>query len=66
MTSPFSIWLLILEMVITHYRKILSSLYTKNLCHSISLPFQTEKDASHISMTHAFLHLSLIHIFWNG
>ena len=40
---PFSIWLLILEMVITHYRKILSSLYTKNLCHSISLPFQTEK-----------------------
>ncbi len=23
-----------LEMVITHYRKILSSLYTKNLCHT--------------------------------
>lgn len=34
--------------------------YTKDLCHSTSLPFQTEKDASHISMTHAFLYTSLL------
>ena len=48
------------SLVITHYRKILSSLYTKNLCHAPPLPFQTEKDASHISMTHAFLCTSLL------
>ena len=35
--------------------KILSSLYTKNLCHAPPLPFRTEKDASHIFMSHAFL-----------
>lgn len=46
----------VLEMMVAHYRKILVSFYTKDLCHSISLPFQTEKDASHILMTHAFLH----------
>ena len=34
----------------------LASLYTKDLCLSISPPFQTKKDASHISMTHAFLY----------
>ena len=45
----------VLEMMVAHYRKILVSFYTKDLCHSISLPFQTEKDASHISMTHALL-----------
>ena len=43
-------------MMVAHYRKILISFYTKDLCHSISLPFQTEKDASHFSMTHAFLY----------
>ena len=36
-------------------RKVFISFYSKDLCHSISLPFQTEKDASYISMTHAFL-----------
>ena len=36
--------------------KVLVFLYTKDLCHSPPLPFQTEKDASHISMTHAFLY----------
>ena len=55
-TFRFQCQILILEMVITHYRKILSSLYTKNLCHAPPLPFQTEKDASHILMTHAILH----------
>jgi len=36
-------------MMITHYRKILSSLYTKNLCHApILLSSSKEKDASHI------------------
>mgnify|MGYP000021217509 FL=1 len=43
-------------MMVAHYRKILVSFYTKDLFHSISLPFQTEKDASHISMTHVFLY----------
>ena len=43
-------------MMVAHYSKVLVSLYTKHLCHSTSLPFQTEKDASHILMTHAFLH----------
>ena len=50
-------------MMVAHYRKVLVSFYTKDLCHSISLPFQTEKDASHISMTHAFL--CIIYSFFN-
>ena len=36
-------------------KNILVSLYMKDLCHSPLPPFQTEKDASHISITHAFL-----------
>ena len=43
-------------MMVVHYRKVLVSLYLKDLCHSISLPFQTGKDASHIFTTHAFLY----------
>ena len=49
------IQIFVLEMMVAHYRKILVSFYAKDLCHSISLPFQTEKDASHIFMTHALL-----------
>ena len=51
-------------MMVAHYRKILVSFYTKDLFHSISLPFQTEKDASHISMTHAFLYSYFINLYF--
>ena len=30
-------------MMVAHYSKVLVSLYTKDLCHSPPLPFQTEK-----------------------
>ncbi len=51
-------------MMVTHYRKVLVSLYSKDLCHSISLPFQTGKDASHIFMTHVFLYSYFINLYF--
>ena len=51
-------------MMVAHYSKILVSFYTKDLCHSPPLPFQTEKDASHISMTHAFLYTYFINLYF--
>ena len=51
-------------MMVAHYRKVLVSLYSKDLCHSISLPFQTGKDASHIFMTHVFLYSYFINLYF--